>query len=65
MLMIWILAQFLLNCLQLAEGILLVNFFRIFLWTGDVEEAIYCSTEMVLEVIQSILLSFPVFVVVA
>jgi hypothetical protein len=39
--------------------------FRIFPWTGDVEGAIYCSTEMALEVIPSILLSFPVFVVVA
>lgn len=30
MLMIWILAQFLSNCLQLGEGILLVNFLGFF-----------------------------------
>jgi hypothetical protein len=59
------LAQFLPNCLQLAEGIFSVNFFGFFVWTGDVEGAIYCSTGMVLELIRSILLSFPVFVVVA
>jgi hypothetical protein len=66
MLMIWILSQKKFPKLFAAGGRNFIGeFFWIFPWTGDVEGAIYCSTEMALEAIRSILLCFPVFVVVA
>ncbi len=64
--MIWILSHNFISKFFADRGRNFIGeFFGIFPWTGDVEGAIYCSTEMALEVIRSILLCFPVFVVVA